>query len=361
MCVEVAVIGSGPAASAAAIHCRRFGMRTAIVAPPPRMGRSVLPETLPPAARPELESLGLWNAFQSACFPEHHGTVSAWGGPAIAERHSIYNPYGPGWYLDRRRFDDFLLRAASEANAVPTIQARLAGVARCRGLWSLSFDDGAAPLMAKVVVDATGRASAFARRIGVVRHRLDRQVCLSANCVPAGGAGREALIESAPGGWWFSAPTPAGELAAAYFTDADLLMREHRSPAGWHALLARSCTFTNTRIRSVIPGTLRVRLASSDYSQTCAGEGWFAVGDAATAFDPLASQGVLRALESARAGTSAICSGWNHRSDAIEEHQRYHGVMLERFRRERHYFYGLEQRWRNSPFWRRRTLGAGER
>jgi flavin-dependent dehydrogenase len=39
-----------------------------------------------------------------------------------------------------------------------------------------------------------------------------------------------------------------------------------------------------------------------------AGEGWIAVGDAASAFDPIASQGLFNALSSALVATGALLS-----------------------------------------------------
>ena len=96
-------------------------------------------------------------------------------------------------------------------------------------------------------------------------------------------------------------------------------------------------------------------MASSDRLAQPAGEGWFAAGDAAQAFDPLASQGILRALESAQAASDSIRAYLNGNMDGIRQYQLFQNDMLGRYLRERHYFYSMERRWPHSSFWRLRV------
>jgi flavin-dependent dehydrogenase len=313
-----------------------------------------MPETLPAAARAELESLQLWSQFQHIGFPLHRSTLSAWGSSALTEQHAILNPLGPGWYLDRSIFDEFLWHAAIEEHTIPLMAARVCHTARRRGRWRLMIDAGGGGIEARLVVDATGRSSAFARRIGIPRYSIDAQVCVSARCAPHRACGSEALIEAAPEGWWFSAPTRQGDLAVAYFTDADLLRRAYRAPVGLHTLL-RVADYTNARVRALILGSIQTRLASSSRLQRCAGDGWYAVGDAALAWDPLASQGVLRALESAVCVARVIPEYRDYTLDSSEQYVAFQMDILERYLHERHFFYGMEKRWPASVFWQRRA------
>jgi flavin-dependent dehydrogenase len=324
---------------------------------PVRRRRFDLPETLPAAARPQFEALDFWERFQRMGFRYQYAMSSAWGNDLITTRHSICNPAGPGWFVNRAVFDaELSLHAASKGATV--IPARVASVSRSKDRWILHSDASepaaGAPVGARLVVDATGRSSAFARRMGVRRFAFDRQVCISAlatpRCVPTG----EALVESEPEGWWFSALTERGDLAIAWFTEASLLRPEDRSIAGFERRL-RAARHTAARLERVLPKTLQSAAASTDWLEVCAGDGWFAAGDAALACDPLSSQGVLRALESAEIVSEMILNYSTKKIKYIREYSDFQKRRLERFLRDRRYFYDMERRWPEAAFWRQRA------
>src|SRR5579864_3252253 len=170
---DVAVIGSGPAGSAVAVHCRRAGLTTAIFTLPHRRLGSGIPETLPAATRPLLEALGIGERFDRVGLREQYAMSSAWGSHSMTTRHSICNPGGPGWFVDRSAFDAELNRQATKGGHVPVIQGRLASASREGNHWLLWFQvpgtSESVPVRTGVVVDATGRSSAFARRIPIRR------------------------------------------------------------------------------------------------------------------------------------------------------------------------------------------------
>jgi flavin-dependent dehydrogenase len=284
--------------------------------------------------------------------------LSAWGSALLAERHSILNPLGPGWYLDRPHFDDILLKNTLLNSTGPALRASVVGAARQHDRWTLTLNEAPNSLEADIVIDATGRASALSRRIGIPRLSIDQQVCVSARYPASDLSGSEALVESAPGGWWFSAPAAAGEVAVAYFTDSDLLPRDFRNPAAWTRLL-QGAPHTYARVNSTDGAALHICSASSSYLRECAGEGWFAVGDAAIAYDPLASQGILKALESSRFAFDSILEGVNE-TYAMQAYRASQMEAVDRYLAERRKFYNMERRWPNSPYWQRRN-DAGQR
>lgn len=358
MKVDLAILGSGPAASAVAIHSKRAGIKASIIAPDSRNKRSSLPETLPSSARQHLQALNIWDLFQQASFPSHRSMLSAWGSAMLAERHSILNPLGPGWYLDRPRFDDIMLKSALSNCSGPAVRASVVGVTRQCNRWKLTLNDAPNSLEAEIVVDATGRASALSRRLGISRLSIDCQICVSARHPASHLSGSEAMVESSSEGWWFSAPAAAGEVAVAFFTDSDLLPRDFRTPAVWTGLL-QSAPHTRARVRNTDNATLHICSASSSYLRECAGEGWIAVGDAAIAYDPLASQGILKALESSRFAFESILEYVNE-TRAMEAYRAFQREALDRYLAERRKFYNMERRWPNSPYWQRRN-DAGQR
>ena len=83
-----------------------------------------------------------------------------------------------------------------------------------------------------------------------------------------------------------------------------------------------------------------------------------AVGDAAMAFDPLSSQGLTHALASGiRAGEALDCRLAGE-TTAMDEYDRQANEVLRAYSRMRGVYYGHEQRWPQSVFWRRRHAVA---
>jgi flavin-dependent dehydrogenase len=353
---DVAIIGSGPAGSAVAIHCRKAGLRTAIFTLPRRSGSSAIPETLPAAARPLLESLGIAEQGNRFGLRQQYAMSSAWGSDSLTTRHSICNPSGPGWFVDRPAFDGEIARQATQDEIVPVIHARIASASRERDHWVLRFPVPGEPQLeavrAAVVVDATGRASQFARRIGIRRHAFDRLISVSTRAVPRDFLAGEALVESAPDGWWFSALTARGELSVSWFTEGGLLQPSDRSTSVMESRL-QATIHTAARVASLVPQGLECRSARTDRLGTFAGDGWIAVGDAAVACDPLGSQGLLRALESAAMASQLIVRDRTGGQKNIAAYCEFQIDYLQRFLRDRHMFYCMEHRWPETPFWRR--------
>jgi flavin-dependent dehydrogenase len=282
--------------------------------------------------------------------------ASAWGGAELTTRHAICNPLGHGWFVDRARFDFEVLAEATAGGAVPILYGRIRSASRTRKGWLLCFStqpvaEGQVVINANVVVDASGRSSAFARMIGIRRIALDRLVCLTANAIPADFPPGEALVESTEAGWWFSAMNPSGNLSISFFTNP-------RGPSLEEAL--RATIHTSKRILRVLPGRNRSRAARTDWLKVPASDGWLAVGDAAFASDPLGSQGLLRALETAENAAAIIIGSSAYNREAVQQYCEIHVDYLGRFLRDRAHFYFAERRWPEAPFWRSAHAALGE-
>jgi len=354
--VDVAVIGGGPAGASAASALARLGTRVALV----DRGAAGSPrgESLPPAATPLLQDLGVWADPHGQGHRRTPGVRSLWGGPA-AEVDFVRQPYGMGWQLDRPRFDAHLVRAARAAGAVWCGRTCVVGVTRAAGgPWRLALarPDGTRDLAATVLVDASGRARRIARGLGarvVAYDRLVATVGTYPPCPPgAAEADRRTLVEAVPEGWWSAAPLPDGRLVVAHLSDADLAARHGaRTPIGWEALLRRT-TEIGARV-AAHGGRLEEgpRPVSADSSRLegAGGPAWWAVGDAAAAHDPLSSLGLMQALEAGMRSARAI-AGLEARADYAAWVRRTYAQYLAQWLG----YYALEQRWPAAPFWRRR-------
>jgi flavin-dependent dehydrogenase len=357
MAFDVVIIGSGPAASATAIHCVRHGLEAALLIRPALRGRFEIPQTLPPLITYQLAALNFSEQFQRLGFRRHYSTSSVWGADSVAVRHSICHPSGPGWLVDRPRLDAALLQHAINegASAIECTSFCYEGL---NGHWLVHAQQvgksGSLLLETSTVVDASGRLAAFARQLGVRRFGFDRLVCQSAQALNRDdGSLGDVLVESEPEGWWFTAPNERGDLAVARFTDADLRPRAERSVVDFERHL-RMAPHTWARVGRLLPGTFRATAATTDRLEVCAGERWCAVGDAVLACDPLGSRGVITALESAEVAAELIASR-GMTAETSAEYSHYQAESLQRFRSEQQYFYGIERRWLKAKFWQRRS------
>jgi 2-polyprenyl-6-methoxyphenol hydroxylase-like FAD-dependent oxidoreductase len=358
--VDVAVVGGGPAGLAAALRLARRGISVAVceraTSPRPRAG-----ETVPPQIRLALEELGAWERFAAAGHLPGWATSSSWGGGGVGYSDFLFRPGGPGWHLDRARFEADLEAEAAARGAVVLRGVGVEPEAGPAGGWRLAVrwaTGEVGRLYARIAVDASGRRSALARRQGRRRLALDALVGAYAffrrppdSRVETGVT----LVEAVERGWWYTAALPDEKLVACFFTDADLLRGlELGDEVAWRVEAARA-RHTAPRLAGAEPlGAPRVLPAASALLDQPAGEGWLAVGDAAASFDPLSSRGILTALTAGIGAADAICGALAGDREALPRYAA--GVRLDfaRYLDGWGRFYGIERRWPAATFWRRR-------
>lgn len=282
--LDVAIVGSGPAGSAAAIWCATSGLRVTVIEceqfPRERPG-----ETLHPGIEPLLSQLGVADRVLSAGFLRHEGNWVEWEG----DRRFV--PFGAddagpwrGFQAWRADFDAILLNRAIELGVEvrqpcralrPIVsENRIVGVVTSDGTTLSSF-----------VIDATGR-----------QHWLARQLKLKIkNCSPRliahfGYMEGCPIRDDAPEivadkrGWTWTARVRPQLYQWTRLAFDNQPMDKDWIPEEWSGLKPRG------------------RRCSADVTwrvvAQAAGLGYFMVGDAAAVLDPASSHGVLKAIMS---------------------------------------------------------------
>jgi flavin-dependent dehydrogenase len=302
---DICVLGGGPAGSAFATLMARQGARVALVEKSAfetfRPG-----EHLPPRARGALGALGCEPELFGRIWIESPGILSRWAAQIPVFKPYVRHPEGLGINLSRRQFDAALFGEAARAGVVTHERSSLAEAAWTKNRWAISLHtpDGPHAITAPLVADASGRNSIFARRQGTGWRAFGDLIAAAGRLTPARAGPADNLslhVEACEHGWWSLVPTPEGEIVATFYghaaTKRALGLDEYQwwrwgleCAPGIHQRLQR----TAERLDQVLIYPAFPRLLSRMH-----GTGWFAIGDAAAAHDPLSGQGIVYALESA--------------------------------------------------------------
>lgn len=355
---DAVVIGGGPSGLAAAITLTKADRRVLVLDQAAKTNFH-WGESLSPAANPLLHELGITTESMAANHLRSSGIQSAWGDGVLRDSPSLRNPRGHGWLLDRAAFDSKLRSIGVESGA--QFQNNASGLQFQREphtCWNLIAKDcGYSMRRVTWIVDCTGRQSWFASRLGVKRIRFGRQIAFGGIFCNHGSATDQdaaTLIEAVPDGWWYTSRVPNGRRVTVYLThpDSDTVQRA-RTKSGFYGLLSATKHVLPRieRANYVLDHNPVATLANSSRLEVFSGEGWTSAGDAATAFDPLSSQGIFHALYSGVASARAVSASMSGDSLALSEYTRRLNAIFSEYLRNRNLFYCIEQRWLGSHFW----------
>jgi flavin-dependent dehydrogenase len=306
--VDVAIVGGGPAGSAAALWCVRQGLRVVLVERE-RFPRHRPGETLPPGAGPLFNQLGVADAIAAAGFTRHLGTWVSWSGPRR------FDPFGAdrngpwqGFQAPREQLDQILLDAVSGSGVVVRQPCRALHPLRDGGT-VIGVATSDEPLLARWVIDASGGAHWLTRRLGIPLQfasprLIARYGYVTGDCPERDEAPEIAADET---GWSWSACIAPGLYHWTRLSLSEDDPLRDRPPSAF----AQLTPVSRTRGANV---TWRI------VSQP-AGPGYICVGDAAAVLDPASSHGVLKGLMSGMMAAHVIAqvaSGTATNAMAIE-------------------------------------------
>lgn len=354
---QVLIVGAGPGGCATALALLGAGIGGVVLVDKPVRAPFRIGESATPDVPGLLRRLGLPGDLGAAGHRPCHANLSLWGGVRVVDDF-LRRGQGHGWHLDRAAFDAALRHAAVARGARLVTPASVSALARRDGHWQVDMDGGEG-VRAPIIVDAAGRRSPLARRLGVVRRKLDHLVALATHAPAAAELAGMTLVEPFADGWWYAAPLPDGRAIVTLMTDADLARA-----AGWNrpAAYRRAWAASSELCRRLTPpaGDFPVATfaAHSGFLTQAAGPGWLAVGDALIGFDPLTSSGIAGALSDALAAADTIrqwLASPQQAATAAATYARRADAAVRRYLAERQAHYRGERRWTGRAFWARRA------
>lgn len=347
------IVGGGPAGMAAALSLRQRGIEVSVLEAGD-YGAEAAADTLRADGRHILALLGIAEDRLAGCRAPGRGIDAVWADEKPTSQ--VLGGDGASWHLMRPAFDGVLADSAAAAGASIAHGTSFQSVAQDGSGWRVTASgaEGRIEVRARYLIDATGRASRVAQRLGERRIAFDRLVAGWAYLVPPSGpiASSRLLLEADADGWWYSAPQADGRILLSLVTDADLWARSGSEL--WQEGLARS-HYTRRRVGlPTSPQELRLRAASVGRLGRAAGDGWLAVGDAAVSLDPLCGAGLVHALSTGIAAGEAVAGALSGDRGAFA---RYADSLLRGFARhlsDRTRYYGHVDRFAQRLFWKRR-------
>ncbi len=345
---DAIVAGAGPAGAVAAHVLARGGRKVLLVdevdPAAPKIG-----EALPGAAVRLLRALGLSVPERDGPHAPIGGNLSSWGSTDLVAADFICDPAGPGWRLDRRCFD-MELRSAAIGSGALYRSGLVERAERREPHWRVQFKDGAFET-ARWIIDATGRRSAVARRLGARRERDVQLIALYAASEPSGFQLNRTIIEAAPQGWWYAAGLPSGAALAGFHTSPQHATFLRADPRRWLGALEDTRHLASALGKIRFETFLRPVDASGSNLDRYSGDGWIACGDAALSFDPISGQGIFSALYSGMTAAHAVEEALNGSRERLDEYSRRLEQVREIYVARSLAVYRSEHRWMEEPFW----------
>ncbi|RMB12134.1 NAD(P)/FAD-dependent oxidoreductase [Eilatimonas milleporae] len=358
---DMAILGNGVSAWACAHAARRAGLSVAVLERRPDPGPPV-GEHLPPEGISALSALGLAGLLDTPAHRPSPAVLSLWGGPVPVRLDLLMRPGGRALHVDRAVLGTDLKARAIAAGAEAIALRGRPRHGGSPGRWTLQVKTpgGGRYIAAGLLVDATGRAAALAQAMGAGVERHDTLTGIAAFLEDTPCTDGALLMESLADGWCYAAPLARDRLVAVFLTDAANLPRGQAARQAFAADRLRQSRLIAPRMAGGPAPDSRLRTvpAWSQITGPSLGPGWIAIGDAAMAFDPLASAGLTKALLDVRETVDAITDG---RAEAFHTLARRRAARYAAYRRELAETYGRERRYHPARFWQaRRAARAGQ-
>lgn len=343
---DVAIVGGGPAGAALAWLLAQRAWRVLLV--DDGRHRAAAPrETLLYAARAGLQRSGLWELVAAAALPDpcRHGAI--WGSGELVWRDEAT----AGLLLQRGVFDAALRRAVAVRGVDLCLGGKLGRVPRSGDAAAYRDAQGHLhELRAQFWVVATGRRPR-PELLSLQQVQRGPETAALSVVGQQATADRWAVVEAVPHGWWWWIGDGRGGGAATLLCDARELAR-----LGTRRLLAEARAAARGPVAELAaPHLVQATRATARVLHTS--DDALLLGDAAATIDPLASQGVEKALAAAEHAAAVLQTARDRPAwwpQLREQHARWERGLFAAHAATAQSFLQQEQRFAEAPFWRAR-------
>lgn len=357
---DVVVLGAGPAGLATALTLCNYSNYHILVVDAGQQIRERAGESAPPDLLFLLRRLQLEETFLAAGHARSPGSAVLWGRDVIGYNDHLLNPMGPSWRLHRQAFDDMLLEAALERKIQVCWDTRFMHAKAENEGFTLHLAETKqqqVEIKARWVVDAAGPLARFAQSLGIKKRVDDQLFGLAAfSRIQSGQMSKQVLVESRPNGWWYAVRLPNERLLQMFVTDAPQVRQlQAEGEVAWQGLLQESKLIGSAvaDLKTTHTAFHTFPIYSSLLEQVY-GQNWLAVGDAAATYDPIASQGLYKALSDGLLAGEVLASAMHGDLSKLASYVTGIKERYERYFTQRCTLYAQEQRWMNTSFWQNR-------
>ena len=340
---DVVVVGGGPAGSTIAALLAQKGKHVVLLEkdrfPRFHIGESLLPLNLPLFDRlgvaDDVRRIGVYKPGAELVSDEHE---------AAATFRFADNPLlsvGYSYQVKRSEFDKLLLDnsrrlGASIMERTRVVDVALDGADRTT-VTAIGADENQIQWSARFLVDASGRDTLLASRLGL--KRIDKQNNTAAifghfRNIPrqAGDKAGMITVHLFEQGWFWVIPLPDNVTSVGVVGTQALFKSRKGKPDAIFAYAVGKCPSLARDMTNAEP--LGPLVACADYSydsRSYVGERYILIGDAAAFIDPLFSSGVMMAMSSAEFGAKvvdALLEGREPRDRLVRDYERKIQISL---------------------------------
>ena len=312
---DVLVIGAGPAGSTTSTLLARKGFSVTLLERE-RFPRFQIGESLLPFNNDIFHRLGIFEQLEQGDFVPKYGAEFVTGDRSLGYTfrfdQNLAAPHDRAFQVTRAKFDELLMRTASEAGVVVRQETQVVGVDISDPRRAVVTTASGETLEARFVVDASGHNAFLASRLGGRTHIEQlKSVATFAHYRnvprPPGREGGNIVVVVLRDAWFWMIPITKEIMSVGLVASRDHVVSCGLRPEELLEKTIRETPYTAERMKDAERvSEVRSRKDFSYAMEHIVGENFALVGDAAGFLDPIFSTGVYMAMKAAGVASDAI-------------------------------------------------------